>query len=138
MTAVRITYDRLDTSELHGTTQADYLISVDATLSVWQGHRCLHEESSFPVLELARALYLWLDESDREDFVFNSMSYEDEGVFAVRQAGSGWTFSSVFAADSATRPVCWDAAEASIRSFVAQAEGDLRGLGVDPVAMLHQ
>jgi hypothetical protein len=138
-----ITYGRLDTSELRGTTQADYLISVDADLQILDGKRCVFEEPSFPVLELARSLLRWLSEHgrararspvrepDRSDFAFESMSYEEVGAVTVRATQGGWIFGSVFE-PSASSPVEWDAAERCVRSFVAQVSADLRELKLDP------
>src|SRR5688572_7343902 len=104
-----ITYGRLNTSDLRGTTQADYLISIDADLQILDGARCVFEEPSFPVLELARSLSQWLSEPARSDFAFESMSYEEVGAVTVRASQGGWIFGSVFE-PTASSPVGWDEA----------------------------
>ena len=126
-----ISYGRLDASELRGTTQADYLISIDADLQILDGKRCVFEEPSFPVLELARSLMQWLSEPDRRDFAFESMSYEEVGVVTVRATEGGWTFGSVFE-PSASSAVEWDEAERCVRSFIATISADLHELKLDP------
>ena len=129
---MQIIYAYLDASELRGTTQADYLVSVEGDLQILDDGHCVYEEPAFPVVELARSLLQWISEPGRGDFEFDSMSFEELGAVAVRRAESGWVFSSIFSPGSASSVVDWAEVERCIRSFVTRVEADLRGLGVDP------
>ena len=127
-----MTYARLDASELQGATQADYVVSLEADLRILDDTRCIYDEPSFPVVELARSLAKWLEQPDRPDFAFDSMSFEEVGAIVVRRADAGWIFSSVFKPNLESSPVDWAEVERSIGSFVARVDADLRALGVDP------
>lgn len=135
---MELTYDRLNLDELQGTTQADYLVAIDAHLRVIDGDRTVLSEPGFPVVELARSLQLWLAESDRGDFEFDSMSYEEAGAFAVRQNDAGWTLDSNLGVGLPTDPVSWTDVESLCRSFIARVDRDLREVGVDPVKVIHR
>lgn len=129
---MEMTYDQLNTDEVRGTTQADYLISLDADFRIADVDQAVYEESAFPVVELARSLLIWLDTPDRSDFEFESMSFEEVGSVAVRQTHGAWVCSSVFAPESSSEPVEWVEIERCIRAFVSRVEQDLRALGIDP------
>ncbi len=133
---MRIDYDALGASELVGTTPADYLVSLDATLTVWHGETKIYEESAFPIVELARSLKRWLADPLRGEFEFESMSFEEVGSVAIRQNEHGWVFSSIFAELSASSHGDWAAVHRSVTSFVERVEGDLIAFGVDPVDVL--
>jgi hypothetical protein len=129
-------YDRLDTSELRGTTQADYLIALDADLRVLAGHEAVCEEPGFPVVELARSLRIWLADPNRGDFEFDSMSFEEVGSIAFRQTAAGWVFGSVFAPDGQTVPLEWADVELCSRQLISRVEEDLARLGLNPREVL--
>ena len=133
---MEMTYDRLSTDELRGTTQADYLISLDAHLRVLAGDTTLYDEPGFPVVELARALRSWLGDIDRDDFVFDSMSFEELGSVTVRQVAAGWQFGSIFASHTVSFPVDWSEVNHCCRTFIARVEADLLQLGINPVEVL--
>jgi hypothetical protein len=128
--AMEITYDRLNTDDLRGTTQADYLVSMDAHFRLIDGDLTIYDEPDFPVVELARSLRIWLGDPNRGDFVFDSMSFEEVGSVAVRRAPSGWVFSSAFAPGSSTA-VGWAEVNRCAREFVSRVERDLLELGID-------
>jgi hypothetical protein len=132
-----MTYTQFSTDELRGTTQADYLVSIEGDLRITDDRDYVYDEPSFPVAELARSLLVWLAGPDRADFEFDSMTFEEVGAVAVRRSEGGWVFSSVFSPGSASAPVDWAEAERCIRSFIAQVEDDLRGLGVDPEEVMR-
>lgn len=136
MTAMIMTYDALDDSELRGDTRADRLVSIDGHLTILDGADRVLDEPSFPVVELAWSLQRWLNEPRRADFEFDSMSFEELGTVTVRESPTGWVFGSVLAPDSASAPVAWPEAERCIRAFVAKVAEDLRALGIDPGATL--
>lgn len=66
---MEMTYDRLNTDELRGSTQADYLVSLDADFRMEDGDSLVYQEPSFPIVELARSMLTWLNDPDRDDFV---------------------------------------------------------------------
>jgi hypothetical protein len=127
-----MTYEELVADELRGSTQADYLVSIEGDLRIADSETWVFEEPSFPVVELARSLLRWLDDGSRTDFAFDSMSYEEVGAVVVRATDRGWVFSSVFEPGSASAPVDWTETERCVRTFIDQVESDLRGLGIDP------
>lgn len=134
-----MTYAQLSTDELQGTTQADYLVSVEGDLRIVDdGGTWEYDEQSFPVVELARSLLRWLDDPGRPDFAFDSMSYEEVGAVAVRRSERGWVFSSVFDPGSTSSPVDWAETERCIRAFIDQVEADLRDLGIDPEGVIRK
>jgi hypothetical protein len=102
-----LVYDQLSSEDLHGTTQADYLISLDANFRIEDGETVVYEEPSFPVVELARALLTWLNDPERGDFEFSSMSFEEVGSVTVRRTPSGWMFGSVFARGTSSASADW-------------------------------
>ena len=133
-----MTYAQLSTDEVQSTTRADYLVSIEGDLQITDDGDDVCDEPSFPVVELARSLLMWLAEPDRADFEFDSMSFEEVGAVAIRRSDGGWVFSSVFSPDAASAPVDWVEVERCIRSFIAQVEDDLRGLGVDPAGVIRR
>jgi hypothetical protein len=133
-----MTFDRLRTDELRGTTQADYLVSLDAPFRILDGDDVFYEENAFPVVELARSLLTWLDDPARGDFEFSSMSFEEVGTVRVRETDAGWTFSSVFDPAASSPPVDWAEVERCVRMFVSGVERDLRALGIDPATTIRR
>lgn len=132
MSEVEITYNRLNAEELSGATQADYLVSLDAHLRVIDGALTIYDEPDFPVVELARSLLIWLDDPNRSDFEFDSMSYEEVGSIAVRKNSAGWTIESVFAPGGSSSPLSWTEVENSCREFISRVASDLHRLGFEP------
>lgn len=80
MATMRLSYANLDSDNIGGTSQADYLVGLDADLTVSEGLALLYREPAFPVVELARSLFLWLNDANRDDFIFDSMSFEEVGA----------------------------------------------------------
>jgi len=136
MNDLLMNYDALNSGELSGKTQADYLVSLEATLSVWDGETMVYEEPNFPVVELAWSLRRWLETNGRDDFVFESMSFEEAGSVSIRRGAFGWVVSSVFALASASSPYGWAVVHRSVVSFIDRVEDDLIAIGVDPVEIL--
>lgn len=125
-------YSQLDTSELTSVTAVDVLVRVDADLEVLDDDRLIYYEPDFPVVELARALVQWIDQTERSDFAFDSMSFEEIGALTIRSVGEGWVFGSVFAEPTVSRAVSWAEVERCSSSFVAQVVSDLVARGIDP------
>ncbi|HVK26560.1 MAG TPA: hypothetical protein VM677_34865 [Actinokineospora sp.] len=133
-----MTYDHLNSDELRGTTQADYLVALDADFRMEENNGVLiYRESAFPVVEFARHLLIWLNDPNRGDFEFNSMSFEEPASVALRHTKSGWTFTSIFAPGRSSVPVGWTEVERCSRAFVSRVERDLVALGLEPGALLR-
>lgn len=133
-----MTYDHLNSDDLRGTTQTDYLIALDANLRVVAGHDAVYEEPSFPIVELARALSIWLAEPSQADFEFDSMSLEEVGTIAFRQTDAGWVFASVFTPDALPIALEWADVVSCCRRLISQVEEDLKGLGLEPCEVLKR
>ncbi len=127
-----LTYGALDTTELGPVTQADLLVRVDSELEVFDDDRLLWSEPGFPVAELARTLAAWIEQGERSDFAFDSMSYEEVGTLTIRDVGERWVFGSVFEASTESRPVPWAEVERCCTSFVDHVAADLVACGIDP------
>ena len=134
---MELSYDRLNTADRRGSSRSDYLIAFDADLRVAVGGETVYEDQDFPVVELARSLLMWIDDADRGDFEFDSMSFEEVGSIAFRQSSDGWRFHSVFRPGVATAHVDWDEVEAGCRGLITRVTADLAGLGLDPVEVLR-
>ncbi|MGW2092986.1 DUF7878 domain-containing protein [Promicromonospora sukumoe] len=100
-------------------TGAEILVDVEADFSVREGSALIFAERAFPVAELARELELWCPETDepRDDFLFDSMSYDVPGAVRIIDTGSGWTIGSRYARTT-TVPRPWLTVHAEIRAFV--------------------
>ena len=131
-----ITYEDLDSQEVHGKALVDYLVSVEATLLISVDAVVIYQESNFPVVELARSLRTWLSDPDRGDFEFDSMSFEEVGSVFIRKAGPRWVVGSVFLPSVLSSPLLWAEIQRSVAAFVRMVEGGLAGLGVDPREVL--
>ncbi|MFK4641089.1 hypothetical protein ABIA52_003978 [Paenarthrobacter histidinolovorans] len=132
MAIMRLSYASLDGDNIGGTSQADYLVGLDADLTVSEGPAPLYRELAFPVVELARSLFLWLNDANRGDFMFDSMSFEEIGAVSLTRGSSGWVVGSVFSPDVLSNPLDWAEVESGCREFLSQIEFDLLSLGLDP------
>ena len=86
---MRMAYANLDADNIGGNSQADYLVGLDADFTVSEGPVVMFREQAFPVVELARSLFLWLTAPDRGDFVFDL-----DGRKLSVVARSSWTKAS--------------------------------------------
>ena len=137
MNDVLITYDVLNSSDLRGTTPADYLVSLEATLRILDGEVKVYEEPAFPVVELARSLRSWLDDPERSDFEFESMSFEELGSVAIQRSSCWWVISSVFEPTGASSRRGWAVVRTAVESFINRVENDLIALGAEPTEVLR-
>ena len=126
-----MTYDRLSADELRGSSLADILISIESHFRLIDGNHTIYDEPNFPVVELARGLGQWVNQPEGNDFVFDSMSFEESGVLRVQDTPSGWVFGSVFT-DIKSSPVTWAEVERCIQTFVSKVAEGLIDLGIDP------
>ncbi len=134
---MELTYAGLSRGELQGATKADYLVALDAVLRVIDEGDIVFEEPGFPVVELARHLTRWLGDPSGDDFVFESMSYEDAGALMVTQRPEGWTLSSVLGG-SPSQPACWAEMDRCLRTFLLEVNHDLARLEVDADWLMRQ
>lgn len=128
---MRIAYTNLDFSDLRGGLIADYLIAVDADLSIVEGDRTIYEEPDFPVVELARSLSGWLDAAGRETFEFTSLSADESGIVTISAESDGWCVYSSFTPDVRSSVVRWADLEACVRDFIGKVKADLTVRGID-------
>lgn len=135
---MRMAYAHLDADNIGGTSQADYLVGLDAVFTVSEGSVLLYREQAFPVVELARSLFLWLNANPRGDFVFDSMSIEEVGAVSLKRASSGWLMESVFSPGVVSNPLDWAEVERGCKEFLDQIEFDLLSLGIDPADVIHR
>lgn len=138
MATMRLSYANLDSDNIRGTSQADYLVGLDAELTVSEGPALLYRELAFPVVELARSLLLWLNDANRGDFMFDSMSFEEVGAVSLTRGSSGWLVESVFSPDVVSNPLDWAEVESGCKEFISQIEFDLLSLGLDPSELIHR
>ncbi len=135
---MRLTYDRLNLEDLRGRDQVDYLVSLDAHLILSsEDGETRYEEPGFPVVELARALLIWLGDPTHPDFDFDSMSYEEVGSIFVHRQGTGWSLGSTFAPGQELGPVSWAAVEGCCRAFVEVVKDDLTAHELNAAAILR-
>ncbi|MCA5892535.1 hypothetical protein LEP48_04100 [Isoptericola sp. NEAU-Y5] len=135
---MELIYDSLRTDELRGTTQADYLISLDAHLRLVDGGANVLDEPGFPVVELARSLLAWLVDPERDDFEFDSMSYEERGAISIWKVPARWSIGSVLAPGARTVLADRLDIDECCRRIIARVEADLDALGLDPVEVLRR
>lgn len=131
-----LAYENLSAADLRGSTLADYLIAIEADFRMLDGETVIYEEPYFPVIELARALSLWVARGCEDDFAFESMSYEEPGAVVIVRQQDGWTFGSRLTPEVASSVVLWAAIQDGIRRFIAQVRADLTRLGIDPEGVL--
>ncbi|MEV5433396.1 hypothetical protein [Streptomyces sp. NPDC052701] len=126
-------YDHLTTQDLRGTSRAELLVNIEANLSVVDADGPVFQEDLFPVAELARDLSRWAaqPEEKRENFEWESMSYDEKGTVRIHATEAGWRLGSVQTPDSWSRPVSWPELLGSIRDYVARVRRDIEALGID-------
>ncbi|HWL37491.1 MAG TPA: hypothetical protein VNQ77_15000 [Frankiaceae bacterium] len=126
-----LTFENLRVDGLHGSTLADYLSGIEADLQLLDGAQVIYEEPSFPVCELARALRQWIRSGAEEDFVFESMSFEESGVVTIERRPDGWVFRSVFTPEVESSVTPWSEVERSVLAFTSELRSDLASAGID-------
>lgn len=132
MTAeVEFRHNGVHCGDLRGAGSAELFVHVEGDIQICCGDRVLFAEQSFPVFELGHAIAAWLDSppGDRGDFVFDSMSFEEQGVVFIRGDGDGWRVGSVFESEPSDR-LAWSAVERAARNFIARLNADVAALGL--------
>ncbi|MFJ1841403.1 MULTISPECIES: hypothetical protein [unclassified Streptomyces] len=131
---MRILYDAINASDLRGSTIADYLVNIEASIEVVDGCDVIYKEPYFPVAELARDLARWVSLGERKapDFLFASLSFEEPGAIRILGSGSGWTVGSIFTPEVKSSPVSWENLTACINEFVTDIRRDVLELGISP------
>ncbi|MEU1287898.1 hypothetical protein [Kitasatospora sp. NPDC005856] len=131
---MQMSYTQISTSDLQGTTLADYLVNIEAEFTVTDAGEVIYTESCFPVAELARELLRWISPGEHQaaDFLFASISFEDPGAVRIRHGLAGWTVGSMFTPDVDSAPLPWPDLVSAINEFATAVRRDLRTLGIDP------
>ncbi|MFD8540665.1 DUF7878 domain-containing protein [Streptomyces rubrogriseus] len=131
---MKILYDAINANDLRGSTIADYLVNIEASIEVVDGRGVIYEEPYFPVAELARELARWvsLGEKQAPNFLFASLSFEEPGAVQILDSGSGWTVGSMFTPELKSSPVSWGEVAACIDTFVSNVRRDVLALGISP------
>lgn len=122
----------MDLSELGGDLVEDYLVSVEATLTIQDGDVVVYREPYFSVAELASSLARWLRAGRRRDFRLDSMSSSLIGLVTIKREGGGWVVFSEQTPDIRSRPVSDDAIQVCVRDFISRVSEDLAVRGVAP------
>lgn len=130
-----LTYDALNTDDLREITPADVLIRVDAHFEVLDEPQLIYSEPSFPVVELARELRIWIGQNGKSDFEFRSMSFEESGALSIRRTPEGWVFGSIFEPSHLSMPAPWEVVACCVSEFVERVVADLVALGLDPLVL---
>lgn len=134
--SLELSFDSLNSDELRGSTQADYLISLDGTFRISSGEAVLIEEPGFPVVELAWKLAPWIAVPSPR-FRFESMSLEEVGTVEITQQAGGWVVSSCYAPMRAVGPLAWPVVESAVSEFIGEVEASLIGLDLNPAEVLR-
>lgn len=136
MSRVRFQVSGLTDAEVHGDLQADYLIGMDATLTIMIGERVCFAEPYFPVVELAWVLRHHMPQGLSGAFSFESMSSEGS-VLYVAMDGDAWAIGSSLTDGLVATGLRLDEIAEGLDAFVADVEYGMRELGVDPEAVFH-
>ncbi|WP_164545217.1 hypothetical protein [Antribacter gilvus] len=85
----------------------------------------IYAEEAFPVAELAWALEQWsvTDEEPRDDFEFDSMSFDVPGAVRLTRTNDGWIAHSCFE-DVVTAPRPWTEVHDELNAFVEAVKID--------------
>lgn len=89
---LRIEFSGLGAPELAGRTEPYVFVHVEADVTVYDDGREFWREESFPVVELAAALWEWkkVPSPTRKDFEFESLSLEDRWRVRIVRSSAGW------------------------------------------------
>jgi hypothetical protein len=129
---MKIEYTSIDLSDLRGELLADHLIAIEADLTIVDDGRPTYEEPRFPVVELARSLKTWLIEGNKNDFRFDSLSAEEQGIVTILSEGPGWYIFSSFDPNERSSPQEWVQVEITVKAFIRRVRTDLAHRGLDP------
>ncbi|QGQ19859.1 hypothetical protein GC089_12320 [Cellulomonas sp. JZ18] len=125
-------HEGIDFSELGGDLVTDYLVSVQADLTIVDRDVVIYDEPCFPVAELAWSLTRWLRAVERQDFRLDSLSSSLIGLVTIAREGNGWVVFSEQSSHVRSGPVSDDVIEACARDFISSVSRDLTAYGVDP------
>lgn len=131
-------YDDFNVDPMRGHSISEYLVAIDATLWVIHEEKTILYDVAFPIAELANSLNSWLQDKERHDFEFTSMSYEEIGTLRIQATGGQWVVSSIFTPQVQTPPLDLREVERACRTFISAVSTDLEEHGIDPVKVLTQ
>ncbi|GAA1246180.1 hypothetical protein GCM10009633_19180 [Janibacter melonis] len=135
---MKLTFANLKQGDAGGNTPVEYLIAVEAELLIYQDEVPIFREEYFPVAELASSLWGWLQDGIEYDFSFNSMSYEEEAIIALRQDRTGWLISSSFAPGLLISSISPTELKVMCERFIREVHQGLIVLGINPYPVLYK
>ncbi|WP_020419672.1 hypothetical protein [Amycolatopsis sp. ATCC 39116] len=119
---MELRYSALAAPDLHGRSEAEVFVQVEADLVVRDGAE-IYSEGAFPVVELAAALREWQTSPARGDFELTSLSLEDRWQVRIVAAGDRWrVVDDVTGAQGALRPLA--EIDSAIDAFVDALRAD--------------
>jgi hypothetical protein len=134
--ALTIAYSSLDFSDLRETTLADLLVNLEADLVISGSQGVIYSERAFPVVELARALALWIrPQGPSGDFRFSSMSFEEPGSVTIERSDDGWVLYSAFTPDVRSSLVDRSDIAVLLSGFISDVRSDLAANSLDPAVI---
>ncbi|MFG1920165.1 hypothetical protein [Micromonospora sp. NPDC048898] len=128
-------YRNFNSDDLQGTSIAEYLVNLEADLQINADGLVVYEELAFPVVELARDLIAWCAGGAMErgeDFVFESLSFDETGAVTIRMGLAGWSIGSVFVPDSFSRQLPAGEIAAAVQVFADDLRREIGSRGFDP------
>ena len=98
---MRMSFRNLNAEDLRTDRWAEVLVHVEAEFHVVDAGCVVYSEPYFPVVDLAHALALWSRSGadDRENFEFESMSFDERGAVRIEQLDDRWRVGSAFEPD---------------------------------------
>jgi hypothetical protein len=115
----------------------DVIANGEGRLVLAQDDLVIFEENLFPVVELARDLARWLKAAFRENYSFESMSFEDTGSIRVWEVAGEWVLSSDFADSVQPTAEPWILVQNTLELFVAEVGTRLNEAGWNAAFVLN-
>ncbi|MCH0572911.1 hypothetical protein I3F60_27335 [Streptomyces sp. MUM 136J] len=133
-------YSNFTTQDLRGTSTEQLYTNIEADLRVTDGDVLIYDEVLFPVAELASKLMDWIcePESERPDFVFDSMSFAEVGVISITRASGGWQIGSILSPGVHSSVLGEPTLAQEIHQLVADVRHDVAAAGIDPAFLVEE
>ncbi|MFD9499752.1 hypothetical protein [Streptomyces sp. NPDC060035] len=132
---MEFTYTNITTDELHGTRLEEFLINIEADITIADDGRIVFSEGRFPVTELARDLTEWATSGNPapdRDFEWDSMSFAELGAIRIQQREGGWRLGSAYDPEVWSSSLPWAALSQAIYEYVKHVRADVEKLGINP------
>ncbi|GLY00666.1 hypothetical protein [Actinoplanes sp. NBRC 101535] len=130
---MKFSFTGVNVEESRHTSLADLLVNIEADFEVADDAGVVYAEAMFPVAELARDLTMWKSSGGEpdDDFVFDSMSFDEAGAITVYRDTGGWSVRSVFDPERSTGPLPWADLAEVIDDFNREVSAGIRSIGID-------